>query len=148
MDYKKLGSTIAAKREVLGLSQTALARQVGIDRSHVSHIENGTKVASAETLKRIAVALGLSAEDVLGVNMTQREHDMFEAATVLERKLREYLTPEQLDDICVSYRAAQNAEGAVLQAGNAPMAAGPDGWTELTKEDRRLVQTMVNRLKG
>ena len=148
MDYKKLGSTIAARREELGLSQAALARQVGVDRSHVSHIENGTKVASAETLKRVAVVLGLSAEDVLGTDMTQREHDMLEAATALERKLREYLTPEQLDDICDSYRAAQKAEGAIPQGGGEPMAAGPDGWADLAKEDRRLVQTMVNRLRG
>lgn len=56
------GSRISLRRSALGLSQTALARQIGISFQQVQKYETGTNRISASRLHRVAVVLGTSVE--------------------------------------------------------------------------------------
>lgn len=58
-DNRIAGLVIGRLRTQRGLSQETLSGLAGIARSHLSMIENGTKNANAETLWRIADALGM-----------------------------------------------------------------------------------------
>ena len=55
---RKVGDDIRRVRIDTSASQAAVAREAGIDRSHVTRIEAGTTQASLETLVAIATALG------------------------------------------------------------------------------------------
>lgn len=51
------GEALRVIRERSGLTGTALAKEVGIDRTHLSNIENGRKQPAAATAIRMADAL-------------------------------------------------------------------------------------------
>ena len=57
-----LGSRISLRRSALGLSQTALARQLGISFQQVQKYETGTNRISASRLHRVATILNTSVE--------------------------------------------------------------------------------------
>lgn len=57
-----VGSRISLRRSALGLSQTALARQLGVSFQQVQKYETGTNRISASRLHRVAVVLGTSVE--------------------------------------------------------------------------------------
>ncbi|WP_164984842.1 helix-turn-helix transcriptional regulator [Ammoniphilus sp. CFH 90114] len=50
---KLTGNEISTLRNVAGLSQTELARQVNVTTTHISYIENGTRNMSEQLQKRI-----------------------------------------------------------------------------------------------
>lgn len=51
------GEALRVIRERSGLTGTALANEVGVDRTHLSHIEAGRKQASNDLARRLAAAL-------------------------------------------------------------------------------------------
>jgi transcriptional regulator with XRE-family HTH domain len=51
-------------RENLGLSQTDLAKKIGVTPSHYSNIENAKRGFSTSTMKQILKVLGIKIEDV------------------------------------------------------------------------------------
>lgn len=57
-----VGSRISLRRSAMGLSQTALARQLGISFQQVQKYETGINRISASRLHRVAVVLGTSVE--------------------------------------------------------------------------------------
>jgi transcriptional regulator with XRE-family HTH domain len=57
-----VGSRISLRRSAMGLSQTALARQLGISFQQVQKYETGTNRISASRLHRLAMILGTSVE--------------------------------------------------------------------------------------
>lgn len=57
-----VGSRISLRRSALGLSQTALARHLGISFQQVQKYETGANRISASRLHRVAVILGTSVE--------------------------------------------------------------------------------------
>jgi transcriptional regulator with XRE-family HTH domain len=63
-----VGSRISLRRSALGLSQTALARQLGISFQQVQKYETGTNRISASRLHRVAVVLGTSVETFFPVS--------------------------------------------------------------------------------
>lgn len=58
-----VGLRIAARRSALGLSQTALARELGISFQQVQKYETGANRVSASRLHQAATALGCSVAD-------------------------------------------------------------------------------------
>jgi transcriptional regulator with XRE-family HTH domain len=61
MDLKKLiGNRITALRKEKGLSQQKLAIDAGLERSHLTNIENGNKNISLSTLEKIFIALDVN----------------------------------------------------------------------------------------
>jgi transcriptional regulator with XRE-family HTH domain len=58
-DHLRLGDAIRARRRELGVSQEALADQIGMDRTYLSGIERGERNPSYTNLLRIAASLRL-----------------------------------------------------------------------------------------
>lgn len=59
------GRIIRSLRTQKGWSQEVLSGLAGIARSHLSEIETGTKCAGADTLWRIADALGIRMSEMM-----------------------------------------------------------------------------------
>lgn len=78
-----LGSRIAHFRKARGLSQTELAQKIGSIQALVSDYERGNLRLSAEMTIWFANALGVSADEWLGLKKTAREE-----GTVRNRRLR------------------------------------------------------------
>lgn len=58
-----VGARIALRRAALGLSQTDLARRIGVSFQQLQKYENGSNRISASRLHRIALALGAPVGD-------------------------------------------------------------------------------------
>lgn len=56
-DYLAMGRRVRDKREALELTQSQLAKEVGVSASFIGHIERGEKKASLETIVSLANAL-------------------------------------------------------------------------------------------
>jgi transcriptional regulator with XRE-family HTH domain len=61
-----IGTRIAEIREHAGLTQSALARAMGVSQSAISQIEAGDRNPSFDTLRQIASALGVSVAHLVG----------------------------------------------------------------------------------
>jgi len=59
MDSKAIGRKVSALREKLGMTTTELAKKVNISQAQISRLENGKQGFRANTLLRIAKALGV-----------------------------------------------------------------------------------------
>jgi mRNA interferase RelE/StbE len=57
---------LAVWRDYRQLSQGDLARQSGVDCAHINDMEAGRKTGSDATLRKLATALGVDIEDLLG----------------------------------------------------------------------------------
>ncbi|HXY04586.1 MAG TPA: helix-turn-helix transcriptional regulator [Terriglobales bacterium] len=55
--FKKLGVRVRALRQAKGWTQVDMAAHLGIDRGHVSEIENGKRVINLLTLQTVASGL-------------------------------------------------------------------------------------------
>ncbi|MBK0421696.1 cupin domain-containing protein [Leucobacter sp. CSA2] len=62
---RELGERIAAFRELRGMSLRAVAAAAGVSSSFLSQLENGRTNASIASLRKIAVALGVSPAQLL-----------------------------------------------------------------------------------
>lgn len=66
MDVKKrLGTNLRRLREAKGLSQEAFAFEAGIHRTYVSDIERGARNPTITVVENLAIALGVTASDLL-----------------------------------------------------------------------------------
>ena len=65
MSYKEIGARIRALREGDGLSRDKLAEKVEISSKFLYEIEMGKKGFSAETLRRLSMALNTSSDYLL-----------------------------------------------------------------------------------
>lgn len=57
---RQLGRRIKRRRNLLDLSQEALAERAGIHRTQISFYENGERMPLASSLIKLAAALGIS----------------------------------------------------------------------------------------
>lgn len=57
---------IAVMRKRAGLTQAALAKKLGVQKVTVSRWETGARRLTADTLERIATALGCTPGDLFG----------------------------------------------------------------------------------
>ncbi len=62
--FEEIGARIRARREEEGLSQSDLARAVGISRPVITKIEAGGKAINSVELRRISDALGASIDEL------------------------------------------------------------------------------------
>lgn len=67
IDYVAVGRRIRAMRRGAGLTQAELAERVGISASFLGHVERGTRVLSVETLVALCQALGVTPNELLGL---------------------------------------------------------------------------------
>ena len=59
------GAQVQFYRNQLGITQEALAMRVGTEQNYISQIESGRKMMSLEMLRKMSVALGVSADALL-----------------------------------------------------------------------------------
>ncbi|BFO68103.1 helix-turn-helix domain-containing protein [Chryseobacterium sp. KCF3-3] len=65
---QKIGERIKEVRVEKKLSQEAVAFNAGIERSFMTHIENGRRNVSIETLKKVLTGLEISFSDFFNAN--------------------------------------------------------------------------------
>lgn len=62
---QKLGKVLKARRKELGFNQEKMANEIGIDRKHLSAIENGKQNLTIETLFKVCKGLKVEIDEVL-----------------------------------------------------------------------------------
>ena len=92
VNYKALGERIQQRRQHLGLSQQTAAENLDLSTSFFSRVERGEKVASLETLIKIANGFEFSLDFLLqdSLDKTVADDIQVEVAQVFNDK-----TPEQ-----------------------------------------------------
>lgn len=68
---ENFGKRLERLREDAGLSQTALAKRVGVSQSSISQMEAGERSPSYAMLVELAEALGVSAAYLVGASVEQ-----------------------------------------------------------------------------
>ena len=64
-DAKKLGENLKKIRTKKNITQTELAKILGVDKSFVSNIENGKTNPTLSTITNLAHTLGVSTNELL-----------------------------------------------------------------------------------
>lgn len=75
INYKRIGKRIQQLRKMKDLTQADLAEYAGVSVSYISHIENGGKKASLESVIHIANALETTVDQLLNGNQTGNQHE-------------------------------------------------------------------------
>ena len=82
----EIGKIIAEERMKKGYSQEDLAELIGCQPNSISRWENGETTMKIDSLQKIAIVLGVSADEILGLSI-QRDN---------ENNLFEYLSEEEM----------------------------------------------------
>ena len=115
-----IGKRIAEIREDAGMSQSALARAVGISQSAISQIEAGDRNPSFEMLRSIAKALGVTPAYLVGpeeTGLTRDEQVLFRQYKSLPTSAR-----KELQDFAAYLRAKHAAKRRVDDGGKGSQA--------------------------
>jgi len=83
-----LGTHIARLRNASGLTQTQLAKAVGVSHAVISLYEQGQGAPSAPALAKIAQALGVSPEVLLGTKKGRPVNEMDKNTRTLWRRFQ------------------------------------------------------------
>ena len=65
LDYKDIGSRIAARRKKLGLKQSEVEERAKIGYKYLSNIERGISIPSLEVILRLSLALDTTPDEFL-----------------------------------------------------------------------------------
>jgi transcriptional regulator with XRE-family HTH domain len=82
----QFGEMVRSYREGLGLTQRALAHQLGVEASHVAFIESGRRRPSLKLVGRLADALGLDRQNLLILAHPEAKQLIAEAKPEKKRK--------------------------------------------------------------
>lgn len=66
---KKIGNAIRFYRNKIDISQEVLANNIGVDRTYITALEQGTKCASLYCLFMIAKELKISPKELVDINI-------------------------------------------------------------------------------
>lgn len=83
----QLAARIVDLREGVNMSQSELAKRLGIDKSSMNKIEKGTRKVSSEELDKIASIFDVSTDYLLGRNTPDKKH--IEQETDLDKAIDE-----------------------------------------------------------
>jgi len=93
------GSRLAAVRTAHGMSQAEFAERVGLSREMVAYYERRAKNPTADFVQKAAEVLGVSADELLGVQPIQQDRNKPGPASKLDQrveKVKELPRSEQL----------------------------------------------------
>ena len=68
MSTQEMGWKMRNMRKLLGITRNELAQQCGVKKKTIKQIEHGRLMMSAELLARVSMALGVSADYLLGLS--------------------------------------------------------------------------------
>ena len=68
MSTSETGWKTRNMRKLLGITRNELAQQCGVKKRTIKQIEHGRLMMSAELLARVSMALGVSADYLLGLS--------------------------------------------------------------------------------
>lgn len=94
-DPKTLGGRIARLRQACGLTQAELAEQLGTSQTIVSEFEHDRRRLHAEMVVRVARALKVSTDELLGVKATKPGNGALSLKLTRRLKKIEDLPPSQ-----------------------------------------------------
>lgn len=122
---RHIGSTLRRQRELIGLTQAALAQMAGTTQSTVAHVEQASRTPSLDLVERLFAALGVQARlllepidaevDAAIADLAERPLADRVADTDL-RRLTEALTTAGLEHV-VEGAAAALVQGAPVPVG-------------------------------
>ena len=131
----KLAPHLKELREKKGLTQSGLGKLVGLDQTHISRLEKGTKGVSNEKLLAIAEALGVTVSDLLGdaANIARREYETGHPARKI---IADAKSPRGLRDLAGDKSLADALritpeEWKALRSIELPGAVSKDGYVQL-----------------
>ena len=84
VDYLQVGQRIKRLRNQQGMTQEVLAETASLSVPYISHLERAVKKGSLETLARIAAALGVTMNELLGIPRSEEEVFLPDMTFVLE----------------------------------------------------------------
>ncbi len=67
-----IGNRMKSRRKELGLTQKELASEVKLSQNYLSELEKDKFNPTAPIIVRLAVALAMSADELLGINDTKK----------------------------------------------------------------------------
>jgi transcriptional regulator with XRE-family HTH domain len=152
IDPKAFGVLVGRYREDRKLTQAALAEAVGVSRPYLTQIENGTRLPSDEVMEKLVILAGIPMQEFIAMAGPALNGDQEQALRQLLAPwdaLTQQMAPEQMLGLTQSMLSIEQMAEAMAKLGGMDTAQlGPEGWAELTKEDRRLVQRIINRLRA
>lgn len=74
IDYMAIGSRVRKFRLERGMTQERLSELSGLTPAHFSHIETGNTKVSLPSLLQIAMALGVTLDDLVYANLVHTKH--------------------------------------------------------------------------
>lgn len=87
-DINGFGQRLAAFRKAAGFTQEELSGELGVSRRMIAYYERETRHPPTTILPRLALALGVSVDELLNGN-GRRETPMYPMNSRLQRKLQE-----------------------------------------------------------
>jgi transcriptional regulator with XRE-family HTH domain len=97
IDGKLIGERIKDRRIKLNIAQKALAAQVGVSASAINQFEKGEKVPSTSTLIKLAEALDVSSDYLLGVS----DNDKIFIDRKVKRAFDDFITLNKSDRMLI-----------------------------------------------
>lgn len=85
IDYKKIGQRIRTFRELQGLTQETASERCQITTAFYGNIERGDRKMSLETLVKISIGLGVSADSLLFGEKPQKKELLDEILGEIQR---------------------------------------------------------------
>ena len=94
------GLRLAKIRRSVGLNQEELGQKIGVDQSVISRFEKGQRKMYDDALTELAKALGVTPNDILGVNTnaTQRGADVVLSRRMVQRLKEVEALPRRAQD--------------------------------------------------
>lgn len=102
---KIFSERLQTTRQLKGLSQTDLAKRAGLQPSAISHFENGRRSPSFDNLKRLADALFVTVDYLLGRAEEPKSHGL-----VAEQLFRNFQQMSQEDQEALAKMAEMLAK--------------------------------------
>lgn len=91
MADKSLANKIVNLREEVNITQSELARRLGLDKSSMSKIESGSRKVSTDELKRISEIFEVSTDYLLGNTIDRNGHTPSWATNEDKKDLKRFL---------------------------------------------------------
>lgn len=76
MEQNNLAVRIVDLREKRGMTQTELANKMGLDKSIMSKVENGTRKVSSDELRNLSNIFNVSADYLLGKTNNKSDNEL------------------------------------------------------------------------